>query len=90
MDIRPFVEYLAPIGEVVFAFSKVERRLTWALESILGLRIDDANAIEESIMSVATRIQLFSTVAKPHVKDNKQCLQSLERRAYCHEAIPSE
>lgn len=76
-EIRPFAEYLAPIGEVVFAFSRVERRLTWAIESALALRVDDANAIEESIMSVATRIGLFYTVAKPHVSDKKQ-LQRLD------------
>lgn len=78
-EIAPFSGFLAPIGEVVIAFARLERRLTWAIESALRLRVEDANAIQESIYSVSTRVGLLFTVAAPHVSDNAEQRSELER-----------
>ena len=78
-EIAPFSRFLAPIGEVVIAFARLERRLTWAIESALQLRVEDANAIQESIYSVSTRVSLFFTIAAPHVSGNAEQSAELER-----------
>lgn len=77
-EISAFAAFLAPIGEVVIAFARLERRLTWAIESTLDLHPQDADAIQESIVSVSTRIGLFSTVALPHVEGDKAKRSELE------------
>lgn len=66
-EIGLFADYLIPIGEIVIAFSRVERWLTWATKSVLKIRTVDADAIQETIMSVSTRINLFATLASTHV-----------------------
>jgi hypothetical protein len=67
-DIRHFSDYLTPIGEIVIAFSQLERRVTWAIESILRLERDEANALEESIKNVTIRIDILRTISIPHAK----------------------
>lgn len=76
-EISPFAEFLAPIGEVVIAFSRLERWLTWATESALKIRPVDADAIQETIISVKTRIDLFFTVAAPHAASSTELSQEL-------------
>ena len=79
--IRPFPDYDGPqefwqlvdflpfIGEVVLGFARMERWLTWGIESALQIHPQQADAIQESIMSVSTRINLFYTLCKPHAPD---------------------
>lgn len=66
-EIRPFADFLEAIGEVVIAFSRLERRLTWGIESCLKITIQQADAIQETIISVSTRISLFDTLASAHI-----------------------
>ncbi|MEW8382875.1 MAG: hypothetical protein AB2704_13570 [Candidatus Thiodiazotropha taylori] len=80
-ELAPFAQFLAPIGEVVIAFSRLERRLTWAIESVLNLSIEDANAIQESIYSVSTRTNLFLTIASTHVDNKSDYYNELQRIA---------
>jgi hypothetical protein len=78
-ELSPFAQFLAPIGEVVIAFSRLERRLTWAIESALNLSTEDANAIQESIYSVSTRTNLFLTIASTHVDNQSDHYTELQR-----------
>ena len=82
-EIRPFADFLPFIGEVVIAFSRLERRLTWAIESCLRIRPEEADAIQETIFSVSTRIGMFETLAFRHVadaSDQASQLQSIAKR----------
>lgn len=70
-DIRPFADFLPYIGEVVIAFSRLERRLTWGLQACLRISRDEADAIQETVTSVATRIGMFHTLARGNVPSSQ-------------------
>lgn len=70
-----FADFLPFIGEVVLGFARMERWLTWGIESALKIQPQQADAIQESIMSVSTRINLFHTVAKPHAPNEEMEVQ---------------
>jgi hypothetical protein len=61
-----FGDFLPFIGEVVLGFARMERWLTWSIESAMQIHPQQADAIQESIMSVSARINLFHTLCKPH------------------------
>ncbi len=72
-ELRLFSRFMPYVGEVIMAFSRLERYLTWGIESCLEIPGEQANAIEQSIQSVTTRIVLFSTLAGRHTStDDKQ------------------
>ncbi len=73
-----FADFLPFIGEVVLGFARMERWLTWGIESALKIHPQQADAIQESIISVSTRINLFHTLAKPHVP-NEEMEAQLDR-----------
>lgn len=77
-EVRPFADFLPYIGEVVIAFAYLERRLTWAIESCLKISIEEADAIQESVMSVSTRIGMFDTLTARHVSENPQNQATLD------------
>ena len=78
-EITFFVELMFPIGELVVAFSRIERYITWGIESALKLRIKDADAIQESVLSVPTQIGLFKRFASSHVETRPQEMERLEK-----------
>jgi hypothetical protein len=71
VELRMYTDFLAPIGEIVITFSRLERRVTWALESLLKITKEEADALEGSIMNFSTRINVFRTVAKPYATSDK-------------------
>lgn len=77
-EVRPFADFLPYIGEVVIAFAYLERRLTWAIESCLKISIEEADAIQESVMSVATRIGMFDTLTARHVSEDQEKCAALD------------
>lgn len=77
-EIQPFADFLLYIGEVVIAFSRLERRLTWAIESCLKIRREEADAIQETVISVSTRISMFETLVMGHVAEAPERVAQLE------------
>jgi hypothetical protein len=77
-EIRQFADFLESIGEVVIAFSRLERQLTWAIESCLKISIQQADAIQDSIMSVTIRIDLFDTLASAQISADSDAAHELE------------
>lgn len=78
-EIQPFADFLLYIGEVVIAFSRLERRLTWAIESCLKIRREEADAIQETVISVSTRISMFETLVMRHVAESPEGVVQLEK-----------
>lgn len=78
-EISFYVDFMFPIGELVVAFSRIERYLTWGIESTLKLRTKDADAIQESVLSVPTRIEMFKRFASSHVEAKPDEMQRLEK-----------
>ncbi len=76
-EIQPFADFLLHIGEVVIAFSRLERRLTWAIESSLKIQREEADAIQETVISVSTRISMFETLVMRHVAESPERLAQL-------------
>jgi hypothetical protein len=81
-DFWQLVDFLPHIGEVVLGFARMERWLTWGIESALQIHPQQADAIQESIKSVTTRIDLFYTLAKPHSRspETDEALEHLVKR----------
>lgn len=77
-EIRPFADFLPFIGEVIIAFALLERRLTWAIESCLRISPEEADAIQETVISVATRIGMFATLTARHVAETPERASDLE------------
>lgn len=77
-EIQPFADFLPFIGEVVIAFSRLERRLTWGIESCLKIRPEEADAIQETVFSVSTRIGMFETLVIRHVAGLQEPISQLE------------
>lgn len=74
-DFAHFADFLPFIGEVVIGFARMERWLTWGIQSALKIQPRQADAIQETIMSVSTRINLFHTLAKPHAPNDEMDAQ---------------
>lgn len=63
-DILPF------IGEVAISFSWLERRVTWAIESMLGTTIKEADETESFVQNFSARIKFFEMVGRPLAREN--------------------
>src|SRR6516225_7215799 len=67
-ELHPFVEFLLPMGEFAMMFPRVERHVTWAIESFTGASRWDGNELEGMIQNFTSRIKVLDIVARPRCK----------------------
>ena len=66
-EFQLFADFMAPIGEFVLAFSRVERWVTWSIAAFSDQELRDANSIEGAFQSFAARIRIWELVASHEV-----------------------
>lgn len=64
-DLRIFADILPYIGEVTVSFSRVERRVTWAIESLIGSTADEAHEMEDFVVNFSARLKFLELVGLP-------------------------
>jgi hypothetical protein len=68
-ELRIFADFLPYIGEAAVSFSRLEKRITWAIESILSLSVDEAYEIEEIAKSFTSRLLFLKFVGAPVARE---------------------
>lgn len=63
-DLKIFADFLPYIGEVVITFSRLEKRVTWAIESLQYVVPDEAYALEETVKNFNSRFLFFKFLGK--------------------------
>jgi hypothetical protein len=63
-DLKIFADFLPYIGEVVISFSRVEKRLTWGIESLLQATRDEAHKMEAQFQNFTHRLEFFEIIGK--------------------------
>jgi hypothetical protein len=70
-ELRIFADILPYIGELAISFSRLEKRVTWAVESLLGSTRDEALEMEEFAQNLSSRIKFLELVGRGAARESK-------------------
>lgn len=70
-DLRLFADILPYLGELAISFSRLERRVTWAIESLLQTTRDEAHEMEDFVQSFSARIKFLELTGRPVSRETK-------------------
>ncbi|MGB5215986.1 MAG: hypothetical protein WBN88_20370 [Anderseniella sp.] len=81
-DLRLFADFLPHIGEFVLLFGRMERQVTWAIESFTGATRWDGNELEGMVQNFSSRIKFLDICARPKTREgeNKRIREKLISR----------
>lgn len=68
-EMFPFADILPFIGELVISFSRLERRMTWGIESLLFSTKDEADEMEDFVKNFSSRVKFFELVGRPVARE---------------------
>jgi hypothetical protein len=68
-DLRIFADILPAIGELAISFSRLERRVTWAIESLLGSSTEEADEMESLVRNFSSRLQFLGLIGRPVARE---------------------
>lgn len=68
-ELRPFASISPYVGELAISFSRIERRVTWAIESLLGSTRDEAHEMEDFVMNFSARIKFLELCGLPVARE---------------------
>lgn len=71
-ELRLFADFLPHIGEFTLMFAKVERHVTWAIESFLGATRWDGNELEGMVQNFSSRIKFLDIAARPRCRTDDE------------------
>jgi hypothetical protein len=63
-ELKVFADVLPYIGELTISFSRLERRVTWAIESLLYSTPDEAHEMEDFVKNFSARIKFLELIGK--------------------------
>jgi hypothetical protein len=63
-ELRVFADILPYIGELAISFSRLERRVTWAIESLLYSTPDEAHEMEDFVKNFSARLKFLELIGK--------------------------
>lgn len=70
-EMKIHADILPYIGEVVISFSWLERRVTWAIESLLQSTRDEADHMEAFVRSFTSRIEFLELTGNSVARETK-------------------
>jgi hypothetical protein len=63
-ELKVFADILPFIGELAISFSRLERRVTWAIESLLYSTPDEAHEMEDFVKNFSARLKFLELIGK--------------------------
>jgi hypothetical protein len=71
--LQPFADVLPFIGEIVITFSWLERRMTWAIESMLVSTKNEADRMEAFVKNFSARVEFLDLIGQPIARETLTC-----------------